>query len=272
MTHKFKGWIGREQRRSGVLHPDLAAKLCATLDQAEEGPPPLGIHWCLGLDAVPTADLGQDGHPPRGDFLPPVDLPRRMWASGALDIHVPLAIGQRVERISRIAGINEKDGTTGKLCFVTVEHQILADGDTAISERQDIVYRAAGAPSDPGTLPKGDPTPLPPRAWRILPTPPLLFRYSALTFNAHRIHYDLPYARRVEGYPCLVVQGPLQATLLAAHAAAELGRPLTRFSFRGRAPAFADSALTMRAEDDGAGGLTLWTEQLGKTCMTAEAT
>jgi len=271
MTHDLDSWIGREQHRSGILHPELAEAFAATLDLPPQDGVPLGLHWCLGLDNVPTAQLGPDGHPPRGDFLPPVALPRRMWASGTLDIHAPLLLGQRIDRHSRIAAIQEKTGGSGTLCFVTVEHRVTADGRLAITERQDIVYRAAGTPGDPGALPEDAPTALPPRSRRLMPTPPLLFRYSALTFNAHRIHYDLPYAREVEGYPGLVVHGPLQATLLAAHAAAELGRPLTRFAFRGRVPAFAGLSLTLRAEEDGKGGLSLRSEQGGTACMTAEA-
>lgn len=268
----FDAWIGREAHSEGLLTAELVARFCATLGiaPAADGALPLGIHWCLGLESIATGDLGPDGHPPKGGLLPPVPLPRRMWAGGALTIRAPLHQSQVVRRQSRIAAVTEKTGSSGNLCFVTVTHEISADGRPAISERQDIVYReAAPVTAQPPAL-TGDPGPLPAGAERLMPGPALLFRYSALTFNAHRIHYDLPYAQGVEGYAGLVVHGPLQATLLAGRAHAALGRPLQSFSFRGQAPAFAGGDLTLVHREEGA-GLALESRQFSKPSMTALA-
>jgi len=261
----LKAWVGRETTSSGLLADELADRFLATLDlERDMTELPLGIHWCVGLESAATGKLGPDGHPPKGDFLPPVPYPRRMWAGGAMQIFGPLLRGQTVERRSRIAAVEPKSGKSGNLCFVTVQHGILADGKLVIEERQDIVYREAG--------PAGASLPILPadEARSLTPTPPLLFRYSAMTFNAHRIHYDLSYAQREENYPGLVIHGPLQATLLADHAARQLSRPLRRFSFRGQAPAFDTAALTLRVQPEG-DGAKVWSEQYGKPCMIAEA-
>lgn len=261
-------WIGRECVTTGYLTPELVERFAATLELPLGDALPLGIHWCVGLDSIATGALGADGHPPKGNFLPPITYPRRMWASGEVEVLAPLRVGQVLERLSRIENIVEKSGASGGLCFVTLRHSIRADGRPVIEERQDIVYREpSGAFAD---LPADAPGPLPEDAQRLLPSSVLLFRYSALTFNAHRIHYDLPYARNEENYPSLVVHGPLQATLLAAHAEQKLGRPLRRFAFRGRAPAFAGATLDLRARSEGE-GLSVWSEQFSQTCMTGEA-
>lgn len=272
-------WVGRETKSRGRLTAELVDRFQATLELTafDADALPVGIHWCVGLEAAATSELGPDGHPPRGGFLPPVPYPRRMWASGKLDYLRPLRTGEILERRSRIAAVEPKSGRSGRLCFVTVSHEVAADGEVAIRETQNIVFREATpggggaeiAPRDAGAAE----TP-PPGSREARPSEAMLFRYSALTFNAHRIHYDLPYARAEEGYPGLVVHGPLQATLLADHAARELGRPLGRFTFRGQGPAFAGVPLTLRAEpgeDAPRGSLRLRSEQSGRTCMTAEA-
>jgi hydroxyacyl-ACP dehydratase HTD2-like protein with hotdog domain len=229
--------------------------------------PPLW-HWMLFADWVPASGLGPDGHPKRGGFLPPVhDLPRRMWAGGRITLHRPLQVGEAVSRTSTILSVTEKAGGTGRLVFVTVRHDLDGADGRAITEEQDIVYR--GAEGD--AVRPGDPAPPidAAAAREVHPDAVLLFRYSALTGNGHRIHYDADYVRSVEGYPGLIVHGPLQATWMAA-LAAELG-PLRQFSFRGRRPAFAGHPLQVEAWRT-VEGLRLRTRDAsGAVCMTAEA-
>jgi 3-methylfumaryl-CoA hydratase len=248
----WAGWVGREERVADWVTPSLARRWCATFDLApvEAGPLPQGLHWCLATPETPSARLGGDGHPLRDDssLLPPIPLPRRMWAGSAIEFLAPIAVGQAVERVSRIAGIEEKHGRSGTLAFVTLEHTVTADGVAALRETQTLVFRAA-PPAD------ADPVPPPPsnaafdpagwdRIERRVPDAPLLFRYSALTFNTHRIHYDADYVREVEGYRGLVVHGPLMASLLLQLAAREAGdNALTRFAFRALSPAIAGEEL-----------------------------
>ncbi|MEP9355576.1 MaoC family dehydratase N-terminal domain-containing protein [Xanthobacter sp. KR7-65] len=269
----LKSWIGREDVATDIVGEDLARKYHAMFD-APGAPPTHGgvlprlIHFCLAQPAVPTAGLGVDGHPARGGFLPPVPLPRRMWAGGALTFHGDLRVGDVVRRTSRISDVSLKDGRTGPLCFVTVEHRLEANGILMIEERQDIVYREA----ESGATGKV-PTPAEQGAFvkPVTAGTPLLFRYSALTFNAHRIHYDRPYATGVEGYPALVVQGPMQAALLCTYAAELRGSPPARFSFRGLSPLFDTDTFALHATAD-ADGLKLWTARGGgPVAMIAEA-
>jgi 3-methylfumaryl-CoA hydratase len=216
----FKDWIGRSETVSDVITPTPCAALAATLDRPAERPapgtplPPLW-HWLYFLPLHRQSEIGSDGHAKRGGFLPPVPLPRRMWAGSQFRFHAPLCIGDAVIRTSTIDDVIAKSGRTGPLVFVKVRHEIRRDGDAdpAITEFHDIVYREA---------PKADDVPPPPqlapaqvrweRSW--VPDDVLLFRYSALTFNGHRIHYDRRYVTEVEGYPGLIVHGPLIATLL----------------------------------------------------------
>ncbi|ECB6741087.1 protein dehydratase, partial [Salmonella enterica subsp. enterica serovar Panama] len=223
----FAEWIGRTSESEDVVSDRLVESFCATLgpyltprqgDQA-----PLGIHWCLSPAIAPMAALGEDGHPARNLSLPPVPLPRRMWAGGVLEFLAPLPVGAAVRRRSTIADISRKFGKSGDLWFVAVEHDYLAQSGVAIRERQDIVYREAASPNQNKTAAAGAVASIERKAARgvaIEISPTLLFRYSALTFNGHRIHYDYPYATGVEGYSGLVVHGPLQATLLLNLAAA----------------------------------------------------
>jgi 3-methylfumaryl-CoA hydratase len=206
-------------------------------------------------------------------FLPPVPLPRRMWAGGELRLHGRLRVGDAVTRTSRIADVTLKEGRTGALCFVTVEHEITGPEGLAISERQDIVYRGVEAK----TVPAAGAAPLRhgvPReaAWRRETgvDPVLLFRYSALTFNGHRIHYDRDYAVGVEAYRGLVVHGPLQATLLLDYAAEIFGKPPARFNFRGVSPLFDFERFSLCARQVET-GLDLWTEVEGAPAMEASA-
>lgn len=270
-------WIGRTQVAEDVVAPSLVDRFNATIGldagRARGGDvAPRLIHFCLCVDAVPIAALGADGHPARGDFLPPVSLPRRMWASSALQFEGDLRVGDAVRRHSRLASVEVKQGKGGVLCFVKVEHRITANDQPVVTETQTIVYRdAAAGASAPAPAP--DPAPQGVDVTRVDISPPLLLRYSALTFNAHRIHYDLPYATGEEGYPGLVVHGPLQATLLFHFAArCHDGRAPDRFAFRGIAPAFCGVPLDLHAGHMEAGKLALWSAApQGPIAMQAEA-
>lgn len=261
---EYEPWIGREQRQADRLDPALAARFLATFDLPwpAKASMPQGIHFCLCAPDVPTRLLGEDGHPHRREsrvgILPPVDLPRRMWAGSRMTFHRPIRVGDAIESISRVAEITEKVGGTGNLVFVEIDHATHANGALAVEERQTLVYREAplaGAPLAPPEAPLAD---LDLSGWdarrTLTPDPALLFRYSALTFNTHRIHYDLPYARDEERYRGLVVHGPLSASLLLQLAGAQFGdNRLARFSFRGVSPAIAGEPLhlVMRGAGDG---------------------
>ncbi len=274
----LRGWIGREAEAVDLVTPRLADEFRATfapnLARADEGDAPLAIHWCLSPAIVPADEIGPDGHPKRGGFLPPVPLPRRMWAGGAVEIHAGLRVGDSVTRRSTIEDVSLKEGRSGALCFVAVRHEYLTARGLAVSERHDIVYREAETatlapgPRDKGTgeVRSADLT------WSVEANPVLLFRYSALTFNGHRIHYDLPYVTGEEGYAGLVVHGPIQATLLLNAAAALGGRPPRRFRYRGLSPLIAGGSFTVSAARRPDGGIACWTQSAdGRTCMEAEA-
>ena len=260
----FAEWIGREMRAADRLDAGLAARFAATFDLGapQSDTLPQGIHFCLCTPTAATGELGGDGHPARDDspasFLPPFPMPRRMWASSRMEFLTPLAIGASIERISRIASVKQKEGSTGPLAFVEVEHQTLADNALAVREVQTLVYREAAAPDAPLSPAEPGDTHFSKAGWdahnALTPTPALLFRYSALTFNTHRIHYDAPYARGEERYRGLVVHGPLTATLLLGLAARELGEnSLRSFEFRGVSPAIAGEVLHLAMrEADGA--------------------
>lgn len=213
-------WQGRSETLHDTLSSTPVSGLSATLDRDDPAPqpgtalPPLW-HWLYFLPQVRQSGLGPDGHPQRGGFLPPVPLPRRMWAGGRLrwEEGNPLQVGQAVQRVSRIESVTYKAGRTGDLVFVLVKHEVHNEAGLALTEEHDIVYRAAAQPGDPVPPPVAADTGAP---WQreIVPDDVLLFRYSALTFNGHRIHYDRRYVTGVEGYPGLIVHGPLIATLL----------------------------------------------------------
>jgi 3-methylfumaryl-CoA hydratase len=266
---EFSAWIGRQDVREDRLDPARSNALLAALGETASltagDALPVLHHWLHFWEVRTPDETGPDGHARRGGFLPPAALPRRMWAGGRLLFHRPLRLGEEVRRQSTILSIEEKEGRSGALIFVTVRHEIGDRDGPAIDEEQDLVYRAASTADAPATAADASPG----EAW-VDPDPVLLFRYSALTMNSHRIHYDVPYVTGEEGYPGLVVHGPLQATLLARHAEHRLGGRLTRFRFRGAAPAFADRRLHIHAaaRDD---GLDLWTSQGGQKVMTAVA-
>lgn len=272
----WRKWIGSELHGSDTVTPELVARFRATFDLTGADPAgtvaPPGIHWCLAPSAVPTAMLGHDGHPERGGFLPPIPLPRRMWAGGALQLPQPINVGDHVRRRSRIEDIVLKEGRTGPLCFVTVTHQLKVRDVVVVDERQDIVYRGLqpGSTAANGRAPP-DATPDVGRIKAIHADPPLLFRYSALTFNGHRIHYDRRYCLEQEGYPGLVVHGPLQATLLLHFASEMVGIPPKSFAFRSVAPLFDEAVFSLNALDGDAVS-ELWTaDEADRVAMTAEA-
>lgn len=267
--------VGRTVEASATITCELVRRFNATFDREHASTvindiAPLAIHFCLAPVVVPSALLRDDGHPAKSDFLP-APLPRRMWAGGELEILRPLLVGQTVHRRSRIDDVRIKEGRSGLLCFVTVEHSICTDGAVAIRERQDIVYRdQAPAPTAPAK--KEPPAERGEHERQIVPSAALLFRYSALTFNSHRIHYDRTYATQVEHHAGLVVHGPLQATLLLQFAAdLKGGLPPARFSFRSTSPLYDESSFKLHARR-GATGLDLWTAALeGPVAMQAQA-
>ena len=269
----YDAYVGRTETRDDRLDARLLRGMAATLGVPMPVALPPLWHWMLFQDWVLPEMIGPDGHPKRGGFLPPVhDLPRRMWAGGRVVFHAAkLCEGDAVRRTSTILSVAEKSGGSGRLVFVTVKHVVEGPAGIALEEEQDIVYRGA----EGAAVKAGEPAPAWPGAPSrvVVPDAVMLFRYSALTGNGHRIHYDHPYVTGVEGYPGLVVHGPLQATLMAGLALeASPGRGLARFAFRGRRPCFDGRPLTVLARRDG-DALTLETrDEGGATCMQAEAT
>lgn len=254
----LRSWVGKERVENDLIDARQARLMAATFDhpvaQMKEGDAlPALWHWAYFLEGLPPGELGRDGHPARGSFLPPVPLPNRMWAGGAFTFHERMVIGSHVERRSRIASVEEKQGKTGSLIFVRVRHEMSSESRLLITEDHDIVYtgpRNAAEKADLNSMSRrvslGD------LMDTYTPTSTTLFRYSALTFNGHRIHYDLNYCQIVEGYPNLVVHGPLNATLLANHAQ-KSGAELASFRYRGVRPAFLGSEIglysSMKGED-----------------------
>lgn len=259
-------WVGRQRSQRAVLAASDLARLAAVLDRpAPMAEVPPAWHWACLAEPVRRTDLGPDGHPRRGLHLPPIEAPRRMFAASDMTFAGPLRPGQETEVTDTIAAIEDKAGASGPLTFVTVDRTFSQAGATRVRERQTIVYTAAPpAPRAPDDEPPQE------AEWsRETPTDPvLLFAFSAATSNGHRIHYDQAYATGVEGYPGLVVHGPLIALLLLE---AMPPRPLTRFSFRALKPAFAGETITAsgRLVD---GGAELWAQSGGATLMRAKAT
>ena len=270
----LRAWIGRTETRTDLATAVPCAALSATLDRDDPYPeqgtpvPPLW-HWLYFLPLSPLSEAGSDGHPKRGGFLPPVPLPRRMFAGGRFAFHHPLRIGETITRTSRITDVSSKEGRSGTLVFVTVRHEIRNAQGVALSEEHDIVYREhprADAPAaKPTPAPTGD-------AFKrdIAPDPVLLFRYSALTFNSHRIHYDRPYVTGVEGYPGLIVHGPLIATLLLDLLRRNLPQAsVTGFSFRAVLPLFDIHRFAVCGRKESK-RVSLWTRD-HQGCLTMEA-
>ncbi len=268
-------WRGRTESRPDMITLTPVAALAATLDredpfpQAGDALPPLW-HWLYFLPISRQSEVGDDGHPRRGGFLPPVPLPRRMWAGSRLQFHHPLRVGEPVTRISTIVDVNHKEGRSGPLVFVLVRHEISNAAGIALTEEHDIVYR--DSPGESAPKPQAAPED---HDWmrEIYPDPVLLFRFSALTFNGHRIHYDRPYVTAVEGYPGLVVHGPLVATLLLDLLRRNLpDARVASFSFRAVRPLF-DIAPFLVCGKVEAGGKTvkLWAKDT-EGWLTMDAT
>jgi 3-methylfumaryl-CoA hydratase len=276
---RLQQWVGKTRSASDQVTPHPIAALAATFDLDRAAPvandpvPPLW-HWLYFLEAHRESELSDDGHAKRGGFLPPVPLPRRMWAGGRFEFHRPLRVGETFTRTSRIVDVREKKGRTGNLVFVTVRHEIGNVQGIALIEDQHLVYRGNATPGVPA--PAAPPAPADARWERVVqPGDVLLFRYSALTFNSHRIHYDRRYATETEGYPGLVVHGPLVATLLLD--LARQHRPeanLARFEFRAVSPLFDTSPFKLCGRPEGDGKtISLWaTDAGGGLAMTAAAT
>ncbi|HYW30859.1 MAG TPA: MaoC family dehydratase N-terminal domain-containing protein [Gemmatimonas sp.] len=255
-AEELAGWRGRSETVHDDIAPTQALAAAATFDEAMVTPeqpemiPPLW-HWFYFLPLAAQSLLSPDGHPERGGFMPPVPLPRRMFAGSRMRFHAPLRAGTTARREGIIQDVSVKNGKSGRLAFVTVGYQIWQHGVLCIEEEQDIVYREPGAPV-PAPVSVELPPP-PAHAWArdVTPDPRLLFRFSALTFNAHRIHYDREYATGVEGYPGLVVHGPLTAVLLANLVRERAGRAVVAFSFRGVSPLFDLAPFRLVALPDG---------------------
>ena len=283
-------WIGRAEEAHDEVTGPAAARVAALLDLA---PRPfrrgdaIASAWYVMLfgPLAPQASLAEDGHPAKGQFLPPVALPRRMFAGRRVSFHEGLRVGDEMRRQSTILRIAEKQGRSGPMCFVTVRHEIGGPRGLAVIEEQDIVYRGESRTSSSGAPPTPNPSPQGggearsrdgelAHTWSqvITPTPAMVFRYSAITFNAHRIHYDWPYTRDVEGYPGLVVNGGL-TTLLAWHSAARAsGQAVRASATRNLRPLFVGRAITITAGAVGAGGSqrVVVSNDAGEACLEAD--
>ena len=275
----LKEWIGRSESVADTATATPYAALSATLDRESQRPPagtplPALWHWLYFLPLHRQSEIGPDGHAKRGGFLPPVPLPRRMWAGSQFEFHRPLAIGDTLTRTSTIHDVTEKTGRTGPLVFVKVRHEIRRQGETdvALTEFHDIVYREASKPDDAAPPPKPAPAGA---AWerKWIPDDVLLFRYSALTFNGHRIHYDRRYVTEIEGYPGLIVHGPLIATLLLDLLRHRLpDAVVARYEFRAVRPVFDINPFFVCGEPQPDGRpFRLWAKD-HEGCLTMDAT
>ena len=273
---RLQDWIGRAETRKDTVTAAPLVALSALLDRDDPAPkagdpaPPLA-HWLYFLPAYRQSEAGSDGHAVKGGFLPPIELPRRMWAGSRLEFLRPLLVGSEVTRVSRIQGIAEKEGRSGKLVFVTVRHEVSDARGLVLSDEHDIVFRGETTlAAKPVAAPRNE-------VWQreIHPDPVLLFRYSAVTFNSHRIHYDHPYVTRVEGYPGLVVHGPLTATLLVDLLRRSApGADLKTFAFRAMRPLYDTANFhTCGLPDEANRSARLWTRDAeGAVTMEATAT
>lgn len=269
-------WVGRRDIKEDVISPWPIKGLSATFDLSAPdlsigSEIPLGWHWLYFLEAASASELGVDGHPKRGGFLPPIELPRRMWAGGRIQFNRALRIGEVAKKESEIISLESKSGRSGEMVFVVVRHTIYGSNEVVLVEEQDIVYRGAAKPGDVQAV--GKPAEKPAKWQRsVNANSTLLFRYSALTFNGHRIHYDLPYATKEECYPELVVHGPLQAMLLLGECQRHMNKPLSKFRYRGVAPLFQPQVFTVNSLEIESGKLELWTaDSQNRQCMTATA-
>lgn len=266
-------WLNKTKTVEAVISVETANLMNATLSReatfcAGDLLPP-AWHWLYFHEAVQGDDLGPDGHARLGRFLPPIPLPRRMWAGGNLKFIAPIHLGETATKRSTIKTITPKQGKSGQLCFVTLDHDIAVNGKTRLSERQTLVYREAVQPGTPAQF-QPQPAPFSPEfSATYQPNPVMLFRYSALTFNSHRIHYDVDYCREVEGYPGLVVHGPLIATLLLdLFGQQNPNQPISQFEYRGISPLFSPNPFTVCGKRNG----EVWAaNDMGGLAMSATA-
>lgn len=273
----LQDWVGRRRERQDTVQAERLVGLSAAFDRDDPTPKPGDPlppcwHWMFFHEFAPASELGIDGHPHKGEFFPPVPLPRRMWAGSRIAFHDAPRVGEPITKHSEIVSVTPKAGRTGALVFVVARHTIETPRGAAIIEEQDIVYRDLPAPDAPAPAAK----PAPQGAvWRrrVQPDPVLLFRYSALTFNCHRIHYDLPHAQS-EGYPGLVVHGPLLATLLLDLVRRERGSAMvTQFDFRAMAPVFLPDPFDVAGAPEGDAAAHIWiAHQAGTLAMDAQVT
>ena len=274
----FEKWVGRTERTTDHVDADRVSKMHATI--SDDSPliqvgdlVPLLWHWMFFPAVAHRGELGRDGHPKKGGFLPPIDLPRRMWAGGRLEFSKAIAVGEVLDRTSTIKSIAPKQGRSGKMVFVTVEHQINCGGSNRLTEQHDIVYR-----EDPNSTSNSAPSYIDaPSSWEhtfdIIPDPVTLFRYSALTFNGHRIHYDRKYCNEVEGYPGLVVHGPLIATYLVKLLTERYPNvDVDAFQFRAMKPIFDLHSFSVFSEQQSEAEIMLWAaDHEGHVNMKANA-
>jgi 3-methylfumaryl-CoA hydratase len=271
----LRSWIGRQEALHDQVTRFPIAALSATLDRDDPAPgsgdplPPLW-HWLYFLPVARQSALGPDGHPTRGGFLPPVPLPRRMWAGGRFVFHRPLLVDEHITRVSTVKDVTVKHGRSGALCFVLVRHEVSGSSGLALVEEHDIVYRDLPPPGEAPAAPRPVRTD---DTWRrdVHPSDPLLFRYSALTFNSHRIHYDRRYVTETEGYPGLIVHGPLIATLLIDLLRRNTDRVVSSFRFRAVSPLFDIAPFSVHGVPNG-DNVALWARNPeGHLAMEAEA-
>jgi len=271
---RLSDWIGRREEKHDLVSLRQVAGMAAMFDLSDEpavgDPLRPGWHWMFFAEIARQSILSEDGHAPRGGFLPPVELPRRMWGGNRLTFHEPIRVGDEVRRESEILSVSEKDGRSGQLSLVTVKHSYHASGGLALEEEHDIVYRSAA--KNGNKAPPGEEPPKHPQWSRVVdPDPVFLFRYSALTFNSHRIHYDAPYVTKTEGYPGLIVHGPLTATLLLELIRIE--RPddeIRTVIVRARRPLFAGASLRVEGFPTESGARTWAVDPDGFIAMTLD--
>ena len=272
----LRKWIGKIDNVTDYVTPIVEQRYRATLNMdignPKDGEPVTsGLHWMLGWNLVKNDELGVDSHPALGEFLPPVPLPRRMWAGSEIKVLKPIRVGDKVVKQSTVADIQVKEGRTGLLCFVTAEYNFLVNDEVTINEKHNIVYRDISKSGGGSGYSKE----IPERAdliEKIFMHPTLLFRYSAIGFVGHRIHYDHPYTVNEENYPGLIVHGPLQATYLLRAAEKLMGKQVKSFAHKVMAPVFANSEYIVGVDKMDDGSVSCWgaTKEFGVT-MRAEA-
>lgn len=269
----FSDWIGKTLIRQDTITPRLVDHFKDSLAPhcfIGQAVPP-GLSWCLAPYVVAADQLGDDGHPKLGGFMPEIPYERRMWAGGWLEFHGQFAIGDVVRKVSRIEDITFKSGRSGNLCFIAVAHEFFVADTLILRERHDVVYREIVTPQSP--QPQPDALPAPAYRWHVDADPVMLFRYSALTFNGHRIHYDLPYSTNAEGHGGLLVHGPLQATLMLNLACQINVKQPQRISYRGVSPLVCGDPIMVDADPSQTGGLDCCVRAAsGVVTMTANVT